>query len=98
MIKIRNKSENGYPPTPCKPQAQLGDKTITNNKKQTRMKKKNYVPPGIEIHRVIMETSIADTVMYFKGISPWTEGGTIGDGANDNLGNAEGGDIYVTWN
>jgi hypothetical protein len=96
MIKIRNKSENGYPPTPCKPQVQIGDKTITNNKKQTTMnKQKHYVPPRVAIYRVEVESVIAVAVSAGKinaNYDPsWGADNIWGDLSS------EGGDVYLTW-
>jgi hypothetical protein len=61
-------------------------------------KQQHYVPPGIEIHRVIMEAAIAQTPTSVKKFTieaqPWSDGGeyTWGDQSSTGEGNA-----YVAW-
>jgi hypothetical protein len=53
-----------------------------------------YVPPGLAIHRVILEATIADTTMSvqtFGQIEGWQDDVVIG---NDT---GEGGDVFVPW-
>jgi hypothetical protein len=67
----------------------------TSNKQTTMHKQQSYVPPGIEIYRVIMETTIADTtvsVQTLGKIDDWKDGGTIGAASG------EGGDVLILWN
>ncbi|MDR1527778.1 MAG: hypothetical protein LBS46_08965 [Dysgonamonadaceae bacterium] len=54
------------------------------------MQKKKYVSPAVVIHRVEMEESIAETVMYTQ-VNGWLDDETIGDETS------EGGDLYVAW-
>jgi hypothetical protein len=65
-----------------------------DKKMRCKKMKRKYVEPSIEMYVVVLEGGIAQaSYVAPPEITPWEEGGIIGDAAN----NAEGGDIYLEW-